>query len=623
MRIMRQLFLSLLYIGAGFFVSSTPVAAQSPQDFDTSLSSEYLVKADGSAFITHTFTVTNKTAATFLSQYSLELHSTTTRNITAKASGSELTPQITQKANTTKVELSFTDQVVGEGKERTFSISYDTLDIGSVAGNVLEVQIPPMTANQQYTAQKIILKTPLKFGNAVRITPTVSERSLTNDLIITEFTEGTENGVSALFGTEQIFKMTLRYNLENNSSSPGLAQIALPPDTRYQRMQYISLDPSTQDLKVDADGNWLATYEVPANSTIPVYLTALAQVTLEPNARVPEATVLPSHTQSTKFWESSAKSITEKAPLGSNPQDLYNTVIETLSYAYPVAENLAPNRRLGAVEALANPDQAVCSEFTDTFIALARAAQIPARRLTGYAYTQNTTLRPLSLQSDILHAWPEFFNSETNRWQQVDPTWEDTTGGIDYFSQFDLNHLVFAINGVSSTTPYAAGSYKGSDLTTKDVEVSFAESFTPAEPQLTVELNPSEVSQIGVPGFYTLSITNPTGEAWYDIEAQLAVTDATVRSSLTTQNISVILPYQTLSWPVQFTNASWGGMQEVPVQLVVKDGQKTYYDQTPSVTSGPEFVSYLKDLNTILTVVAGCAIVTLAAGSILVFRRRR
>ena len=604
-------------------VSVQPAFAQENQNFDTALNSEYLVKLDGTAHVTHTFTVTNTTAATFLSQYSLELHSTTVKNITAQADNKPLTPTITQSGSTARVALEFTDQVVGEGKKQVFSVSYDTDDIAAIAGKVLEVQIPPMTGKQQYSSQKIVLKTPLQFGNAVRITPQVTGRSLTNDLIVTEFTENSDQGVSALFGTEQFFKMTLRYNLENNSSSPGLAQIALPPDTKFQRMQYVSLDPPSSELKVDSDGNWLASYTVPANSNIPVFLTANVRVTLEPNPAIPTAVVQPEHTESTKYWESNQSSVLEHAQPGMSAQELYDKVISLLEYSYPTTTDLQPNRRLGAVGALAQPDQAVCSEFTDTFIAFARAAQIPTRRLTGYAYTQNTTLRPLSLQADILHAWPEFFNAETNSWQQVDPTWEDTTGGINYFSQFDLNHIVFAINGVSSTVPFAAGSYKGSDLTTKDVDVTFAENFVPEQPGFTVELKPARNASVALPGFYTLSITNTTGEAWYDTAVQLAVSDPQVSTSLSSLQLPILLPYQTLTWPVHLTNSGWqlGSAGELRVTLSHQD--KTYYDQTHTVTSGPEFIGFLQDLNTILTVVAGGAILTLAAGSVLVFRRRR
>jgi hypothetical protein len=122
-------------------------------------------------------------------------------------------------------------------------------------------------------------------------------------------------------------------------------------------------------------------------------------------------------------------------------------------------------------------------EFTDLFIALARAAQIPAREVIGYSYSQNARLRPLSLasQGDLLHAWPAYWD-ENLGWIQVDPTWGSTSGGLDYFNKLDFNHVTLAQRGISSTMPYPAGSYKQqADSNKKDVIVTFAENL----PQIT------------------------------------------------------------------------------------------------------------------------------------------
>jgi len=82
-------------------------------------------------------------------------------------------------------------------------------------------------------------------------------------------------------------------------------------------------------------------------------------------------------------------------------------------------------------------------EFTDTFITLVRALGIPAREINGYAYAQNDRLRPLGLEQDVLHSWPEYYDFASQTWQQVDPTWGNTTGGLDYFHKFDLDHFTF------------------------------------------------------------------------------------------------------------------------------------------------------------------------------------
>ena len=112
---------------------------------------------------------------------------------------------------------------------------------------------------------------------------------------------------------------------------------------------------------------------------------------------------------------------------------------------------------MGALSALNNPTSAVCLEFTDLFVALSRAAGIPAREIDGYAYTNNAHDRPLSLTEDVLHAWPEYYDFDKKAWIMVDPTWGNTTGGIDYFNALDFDHIAFVIKGENSGYPIPAG----------------------------------------------------------------------------------------------------------------------------------------------------------------------
>src|SRR5690606_27458932 len=129
------------------------------------------------------------------------------------------------------------------------------------------------------------------------------------------------------------------------------------------------------------------------------------------------------------FWPVNDPKIREIAQNLHSPKEVYDYVVNTFTYNYDRVGTT--NQRLGALEALNAPDNALCQEFTDTFITLARAAGIPAREINGYAYTQNTTLRPLSLVPETLHAWPEYYDYESKQWIPVDPTWEHTTGGSD------------------------------------------------------------------------------------------------------------------------------------------------------------------------------------------------
>ena len=146
-------------------------------------------------------------------------------------------------------------------------------------------------------------------------------------------------------------------------------------------------------------------------------------------------------------------------------------------------------------------------EFTDLFIALVRAAGIPARELDGYAHTSNTALRPLTLTKDILHAWPEYWDDRRG-WVMVDPTWENTTGGVDYFNKFDLNHFVFAVKGSSSEMPVPAGSYKFSGEDSDDVRVVLSGNDFLGKAQIGTQIDVSNQIIAGFPASLKIKIIN-------------------------------------------------------------------------------------------------------------------
>ncbi|PIY79816.1 MAG: hypothetical protein COY81_00535 [Candidatus Pacebacteria bacterium CG_4_10_14_0_8_um_filter_43_12] len=604
-------------------LSLSIVYAQTDSSFETTLETTYVVSDSGTTQVTHSFSVKNLQPTTYLKEYTLSTNFPQLQNVTASSNNQDITATVAHSQAKSVVGISFPDQVVGQGKVRQFKVQYEIPNMVTVAGQVLEAQIPPLTSPNPYKSHTVILKTPLRFGRAVRVKPEPASINLENQQLVTTFNETNPQTISAFFGDTQIYSMTLRYNLENNTSSPNLAQIALPPDTSFQRVSYYSLDPPTTDIKRDEDGNWLATYQLAPNTAQTVHLQADIQVTLDPNSLVPMIEPTSSLTAEKKYWETSNSAIQKVIQNKQSVGDLYQFVLQTLSYSYDKVKQNVITNRLGAVGALANPNQAVCQEFTDLFITLTRAKGIPARRLTGYAYTQNSALRPLSLEADVLHAWPEYFDSENKLWRPVDPTWESTTGGVDYFTQFDLNHVVFAINGKSSTTPYPAGSYKGTDLNTKDVEVTFATSFPKLKPDLSITTKPVKTFGLSIPGKNSLMIINTTGQAWYDLTLTFKSADSNLTLGQTQVFLPVILPFQLIELPFDTMSTNWQASQvAVSYNFSVKDSQDSH-EGSISVQSGPPIVKYLTEQNLSIGLVIGGAVGIFGTGSLLVFRPRR
>lgn len=178
--------------------------------------------------------------------------------------------------------------------------------------------------------------------------------------------------------------------------------------------------------------------------------------------------------QEQPYWQVGDSNIRKLALDLKTPQAIFQYVVTHLSYDF--SRVAGKQVRVGAQGVLQKPDSAVCLEFTDLFITLARAAGIPAREIDGYGFTQNQKERPLSRVQDILHAWPEYYDDAKQTWVMVDPTWENTTRGVDYFSVLDFDHIAFVIKGVSSTYPIPPGGYKfDGNFETKDVTVTFGD----------------------------------------------------------------------------------------------------------------------------------------------------
>lgn len=616
----------LLFFSPFFLVQKTFAQENNKENFVTTIETTYTVSREGNTHVSHHIRITNKTPTVYLKQYALRTSYFGLQNPTVRSGQTQIPANIVSNESGTSIGITFDDDVVGQGKVRDFHIEYSNPDLAIVAGNVLEVHIPQLGDETNFDSNKTILLTPAFFSLPVRVTPEATSADFVQTEVKTIFDRPSGEPISAIFGTEQNYKLTLRYNLENPSSSPAIAQITLPPDTQFQKLHYHDLDPLPFEMKQDIDGNWIASYRIPASSVTVVHLTAEAKVTLEPNT-VPVIPAQKVHTKNDKYWESDNSLIQKKASELITAESIYNHVVETLSYSKRelTLENLV---RYGAVEAFEHSDDAVCQEFTDTFIAIARAANIPTRRLIGYGYSQNSLLRPSSFAGDVLHAWPEYFNYEQNRWIPIDPTWGNTTSGIDYFNLFDLNHIVFAINGNSSTLPNPAGSYKTlNEGDTKDVEVEISTTpFPNIGPEISTRMEQKKFFFIPIPGMFNVYITNDTGQAWYNIQPQITAHDQDVDVSFgENSNLKVLLPFQTKKFDVTFFTKGFSLPKHGEITLNYawqETGEILYEPSIQQIISGPQFVTALQRKETYIYLGVGCIILALTTGSILVYRQK-
>lgn len=465
---MRTYFRLLVYVIICFSLHvGIPAHVFAAGEFQADYEVNYTVSPAGVTIVTQNITLTNKLTNLYPKSYNILIDSERIKNIIATDEKGAISPSINVKDGKTEIGLEFNTQNAGIGKKTFFTLRYEHGDVAHKNGRIWEILVPGVENDEDLGAYRVSISVPSNFGPVAYLNPAPVNGYWSKEQMI-------KGGIAAAYGDKQIFSLQLSYYLKNDTVSKKEMEIALPPDTAFQTVAITSLEPTPQTVVRDTDGNWLARYELGPSQKLDIQAVLTINVFLHPKKNWPKQVIeIDQYLKPARYWEIYDAKIASLAQKYTTAREIYDYVVGTLSYDYRrVTENPV---RLGAAAILGSPTTAICMEFTDLFIALSRAAGIPAREVVGYAYTTNSKLRPLSLVSDVLHAWPEYYDSERNLWIPVDPTWADTTGGVNYFDTLDFNHIAFAIHGKSSQYPLPAGFYRNDTKSGKDVLVRFQE----------------------------------------------------------------------------------------------------------------------------------------------------
>jgi transglutaminase-like putative cysteine protease len=485
------------------FIFYLPSKVDAADNFTTDYQVNYTVSEEGQTHALMKVTLTNISSDYYYaSSYKVELGFNHLLNITTNDLGGSITPKVTKTSNGYTIELNFNKKVVGIGNKQIFTLSFDTPDIAQKEGKIWEINIPGINDLNSFNTFNVDLEVPSSFGKPAYIKPAQNNALLhfTKEQLV-------KSGISLAFGTVQKYSYTLLYHLQNKNLFPIRTEIALPPNTNYQDISIISIDPEPDQVKKDTDGNWLAEYQLNPVDNVDIKVKGIVSLFLYPRKSPMSDKELSQYLQSKPYWQSSDNQILAIAKSLKTPEAIYDYVIKTLKYDFSRVTN--SNNRIGAIGILQKPSSAVCLEFTDLFIALARAAGIPAREVDGYAYTENTRQRPLSLVQDILHAWPEYYDKDQQAWIMIDPTWGNTTGGVDYFHTLDFDHFAFVKKGLSSTYPIPAGGYKISgQQDRKDVYIAASADDSIRNNSLSIFSTNTNTYLSGLPIDSSVTITN-------------------------------------------------------------------------------------------------------------------
>ena len=470
---MRKLLLSFFVFFFSLILFPSPTFAL--ENFTTDYNVTYNVSESTVTHVTFDVALNNKTAQYYASSYSIQVGFKNIENVLVRDSLGNIVPKTTKNDNGNNIEINFNDKVVGLNRRLNFSISFDTNDIAQKSGKIWDINIPGLAEQIEYNTFNVKVIVPASLGNPSYIKPDIGK--VANNVLTFTKNELGKSGISISFGQEEIYNFNLLYHLKNSNLFPVKTEIALPPSTNYQDVEIEEIIPKPENVILDADGNWLAQYRLSPSQKLDIQATGKAKILLRPKKEVLSRNEAKKYLEEQPYWQTTSKEIKDLALKLKTPYAIYQYVVDNLTYDFDRVTKSEP--RIGALEILKNPSSAICLQFTDLFIALARAAGIPAREVNGFAFTQNEKERPLSLVKDVLHAWPEYYDFDLSTWVMVDPTWGNTTGGVDYFYTLDFDHFAFVVKGVDSNYPIPPGGYKiSANQNSRDINVELGEDFS-------------------------------------------------------------------------------------------------------------------------------------------------
>lgn len=462
------------------------------QNFNYNIDVNYSVNANGNTSVEETYNVTNQTDTQYLDSIKVSTPSADISSVKVYyTNGANIpfeTKKITQenggyKYDYTEIKVNFNKVNAGQGLKWSFVIQYNSGNIVENKGRANVVYIPGISAENR-DEYNVSLTVPTSYGQIHGFGKLPNLVSQSNSTKTFEFSKDSlnNNSIQLLFGDSTTYKGNFIYPLKNDSTSSVDYEIALPPSTASQTTFIQKMNPAPLSTRVDNDGNVLAKYRLSPGQNQEVQIDVLADVRYIQYDLANSGTIedIPKslkedYTKSTKYWQADNSQIKQKSQeLTSNKKSVVEKiksindyVIQTLNYNN---EKIKYNIRQGSLEAINNPSNVVCLEYSDLTIALLRAADIPARMPVGYGYSGD--LKKSSSVSDSLHSWVQAY-VPNNGWINLDPTWGEK---FNNFGISDIDHMTFAIWGRDDSSPFAiARAGADTNYQYENVKLSYSE----------------------------------------------------------------------------------------------------------------------------------------------------
>src|SRR3989344_2698910 len=186
----------------------------------------------------------------------------TSYDVKASDGGGIMQVSSEQKDASTIITVKFNQQVAGINKILSWTLQFKSKDFAEKIGKIWEIRAPKVSTTTNLENYNLTLAVPQEFGDPTIISPIPKSQTTSSGKMFLTFAKDqlTVSGVSASFGSHQLFDFDLSYHLENKNLVPILTSITLPLDTAYQDVIFQRIEPKPTNVTVDEDGNYLAWY---------------------------------------------------------------------------------------------------------------------------------------------------------------------------------------------------------------------------------------------------------------------------------------------------------------------------------------------------------------------------
>lgn len=392
---------------------------------------------------------------------------------------------------------------VGTGETRTFDVRYTNYGLSEQNGALLDIFAPGFSDNFQFQTNNTVFT----FKTRVLVAKNLGEINFavpnsklkSTNPVYYEYSFPQESligtNIWVQIGTTQYFGFTLTQHVTAsetvNKGYYNEYNLVIPRDIIEsevtQKVYFNTFNPPPKHVIQDEEGNLIATFKILSSEDAIITITGFAEVsktgfdvTTENSGTLSQ---IDSYTYArylapAAYWEVDAPEIQQLANelkgTETNVYEIleidYDHIVDTIDYSE--VKRFGINERQGALKTLQG-GAAVCMEYSDLYLSVARAQGIPTRAAFGFGYDPR-----LGEDEQEAHQWVQSYIPEQDKWISIDVTWGESgpalIGG-------DLNHFYTHVAVTDPDTPPSVQrtSYGNkTELSAPEFEISALESIS-------------------------------------------------------------------------------------------------------------------------------------------------